>query len=119
MVLPPDLSRLGDQLTAAAARSLAARRHRRRLVARGVATAVAGVLAIAVLSPAALGPAQLGPQPLGPTSAAPTFISDAVTSSCDQGRGSHFGLPACGHTASPASEPAPSIMPRRPAAARI
>lgn len=118
MVLPPDLSRLGDQLTAAASRSLAARRHRRALLARGAGAAVAGVLAVAVLAPAALGPAQLGPDPLGATRA-PTFVSDTVTSSCDQGRGSHFGLPACGHTASAAPVPLPRIMPRRPAAARI
>jgi hypothetical protein len=118
MVLPPDLSRLGDELTGAAARAVAARRHRRALMARGAATAVAGVLAIAVLSPAALGPAQLAPR-LGGTATAPTFVSDTVTSSCDQGRGSRFGLPACGHTASPEPVSHPSIMPRRPAAARI
>jgi hypothetical protein len=80
---------------------------------------VAGVLAFAVLSPAALGPAQLSPPPLGTTAAVPTFVAETVISGCDQGRGSHFGLPACGHTVS--REPAPfrSIMPRRPAAARI
>jgi hypothetical protein len=119
MVLPPDLSRLGDELIGAAARSLAARRHRRALIARGAATAVAGVLALAVLSPATLGPAQLVPQPLGATAAAPILVSDTVTTSCDQGRGSPFGLPACRHTASSEPAPQPSIMPRRPAAARI
>jgi hypothetical protein len=119
MVLPPDLSRLGDDLTRAAARSLAARRHRRGLIARVAATAVAGVLAVAVLSPAALGPAQLSPAPVGTSSVVPTLISDAVTSSCDQGRGSHFGLPACGHAVSREPAPLRSIMPRRPAAARI
>jgi hypothetical protein len=118
MVLPPDLSRLGDELTRAAARSLAARRHRRALIARGAATAVAGVLAVAVLAPAALGPAQVSPRPLG-TSSGPTLVSDTVTSRCDQGRGSPFGLPACGHTESSEPAPLPSIMPRRPAAARI
>jgi hypothetical protein len=119
MVLPPDLSRLGDELTRAAARSLAARRHRRALIARGAATAVAGVLAVAVLSPAALGPAQLSPQPLGTTDVGPTLVSDTVTSRCDQGRGSPFGLPACGHAESSEPAPPPSIMPRRPATARI
>ena len=47
----PDLSRLGDDLARAAARSLAARRHRRALISARAATAVAGVLALAVLSP--------------------------------------------------------------------
>jgi len=119
MVLPPDLSRLGDELTRAAARSLAARRHRRALIARGAATVVAGVLAIAVLSPAALGPAQLSPRPLAESGVAPTLVSDTVTSHCDQGRGSPFGLPGCGHAEASEPAPLPSIMPRRPAAARI
>jgi hypothetical protein len=54
--LPPDLSRLGDELTAAAGRALAERRRRRRLRARICASALSGVLAIAVLAPAALSP---------------------------------------------------------------
>jgi hypothetical protein len=54
--LPPDLSQLGDELTAAAGRALAERRRRRRLLARTCASAVSGVLAIAVLAPAALSP---------------------------------------------------------------
>jgi hypothetical protein len=119
MVLPPDLSRIGDELTGAAARSLAARRHRRALVGRAAATAVAGVLALAILSPAALGPAQTRPQPLAQAGGVATFVDDGVTSSCDQGRGSRFGLPACGRTASSRAVPQPTILPRRPAAARI
>jgi hypothetical protein len=54
--LPPDLSQLGDELTAAAGRALAERRRRRRLRARICASALSGVLAIAVLAPNALGP---------------------------------------------------------------
>jgi hypothetical protein len=54
--LPPDLSQLGDELTAAAGRSLAERRRRRRLLARICASAVSGILAIAVAAPAALSP---------------------------------------------------------------
>jgi hypothetical protein len=54
--LPPDLSRLGDELTAAAARALDERRRRRRMLSRGCASALSGVLAIAVLAPAALSP---------------------------------------------------------------
>jgi hypothetical protein len=54
--LPPDLSRLGDELTAAAGRALDERRRRRRLRARICASALSGILAIAVLAPAALSP---------------------------------------------------------------
>ena len=54
--LPPDLSQLGDELTAAAGRALAERRRRRRLLARICASAVSGILAIAVLAPAGLSP---------------------------------------------------------------
>jgi hypothetical protein len=118
MVLPPDLSRLGDELTSATARALAARRHRRALLGRGAATALAGVLAIAVLSPAALGPAQLAPRQLA-ESPAPSLVASDVESGCDLGRGSRFGLPACGHTATPEPAPVRTILPRRPAAARI
>jgi hypothetical protein len=54
--LPPDLSQLGDELTAAAGRALDERRRRRRLLARICASALSGILAIAVLAPAALSP---------------------------------------------------------------
>src|SRR4051812_35955889 len=54
--LPPDLSELGDELTAAAGRALAERRRRRRLLARICASAASGILAIAVAAPAALSP---------------------------------------------------------------
>jgi hypothetical protein len=55
--LPPELSKLGDQIYAAAARSVFARRRRIALVARLAATAMAGALALAVLAPGALAPA--------------------------------------------------------------
>jgi hypothetical protein len=54
--LPPDLSRLGDELTAAAGRALDERRRRRRLRARICVSALSGILAIAVLAPTALSP---------------------------------------------------------------
>ena len=54
--LPPDLSRLGDELTAATARAGAERRRKRRLLARICASALSAIFAIAVLTPAALGP---------------------------------------------------------------
>lgn len=111
MVLPPDLSRLGDELTAAAARSIATRRHRRSVLGRGVATAIAAVLTVAVLSPAGLGPAQR--MPLAVFGDHDTFASLTVDRGCDQPRGSRFGLPACGHTASaPERTPGP-MSPRR------
>ncbi len=54
--IPPDLSRLGDELTAAAARAVAERRSRRRRVARSLTSAAAGLLSLIVLAPAALSP---------------------------------------------------------------
>jgi hypothetical protein len=58
--LPPDLSRLGDALASAAARSLAASRGRAARRRRLLGAAVAGALAFAALTPAALGPAERG-----------------------------------------------------------
>ena len=54
--LPEDLSRLGDELTVAASRTLEERRRRRRLLARGGASALSGIMAIAIMAPAALSP---------------------------------------------------------------
>jgi hypothetical protein len=90
--LPPDLSRIGDELAAAAARSLRAR-HRRAIVARLAATVVACALIFAALTPARLGPAQGGP-----TVAAPLLASTAGVGSpavCDQPVGARVGAPAC------------------------
>jgi hypothetical protein len=56
VVLPPDLSRLGDELTAAAARTVAERRRRRRRVLRAMSSAAAGILTVVILAPAALSP---------------------------------------------------------------
>jgi hypothetical protein len=52
--LPPDLSRLGDQLSRAAERRLRERRRRAALLARLVATGMAAVMAFALLAPAGL-----------------------------------------------------------------
>jgi hypothetical protein len=54
--MPPDLSRLGDELTAAAARAVAERRRRRRRLARALTSAAAGLLSVVALAPAALSP---------------------------------------------------------------
>jgi hypothetical protein len=88
MVLPPDLSRIGDELTAAATRSLRAR-HRRALAARWVATAVAGALVFAALTPARLGTAVGG----GPV--ATVLASTSAHAGCDQLRGAQQTPPAC------------------------
>jgi hypothetical protein len=88
MALPPDLARIGDELAAAAARSLRARR-RRAIVVRCATTAVAGVLAFAALSPARLGTAE-GGRP-GTT----VLASSPAHAGCDQLRGAQQALPAC------------------------
>jgi hypothetical protein len=54
--LPPDLSRLGDELTAAVGRARDERRRRRRLLARICASALSGIFAMALLTPAGLNP---------------------------------------------------------------
>jgi hypothetical protein len=92
MALPPDLSRIGDELAAAAARSLRARR-RRAVVARALVTAVAGVLAFAAMAPGRLGTAQS-------TGAAPAALlasssGEGLRAGCDQPRGARFALTGC------------------------
>jgi hypothetical protein len=56
VLLPPDLSQLGDELTAAAARAVAERRRRRRRVARALTSGAAGLLTVLALAPATLSP---------------------------------------------------------------
>jgi hypothetical protein len=55
--LPPDLDRLGDQLTRAASSTLAARRRRHEQRRRVAMSGVIAALAFGALTPAALGPA--------------------------------------------------------------
>jgi hypothetical protein len=82
--LPPDLARLGDELTNAAQRSLAERRHRSEL-RRGVAvTGIVGALIFAALIPAALNPAPQGPE------------LTTVAPSCDPPRSDKFPHTGCG-----------------------
>jgi hypothetical protein len=87
--LPPDLRRLGDELTSAAARTAAAARLRRQGRRRLAIAAALGALAFATLTPAALGPAShdvrlpvLPAQTFGPRG-------------CEHPRGARFTLPAC------------------------
>jgi hypothetical protein len=56
--LPEDLSLLGDELTAAAARGIAARRRRNERAARVAATAGAAALAFAAIAPGPLEPSE-------------------------------------------------------------
>jgi hypothetical protein len=91
--LPPDLSRLGDELAAAADRAVGERRHRRARLLRLAACGLAGVLALGVLPPSRLGPADRAAPPvqLALTVTPASFVPRA----CDQPRGAHFGLPSC------------------------
>jgi hypothetical protein len=84
--LPPDLDRLGDELTSAAARRIAARKRaarRRRLVLAGVVAA----LAVAVLTPTGLAPSERG--------AVFTLSGQVPTAGCDNPEGGL--LPECEH----------------------
>jgi hypothetical protein len=56
VVLPPDLSRLGDEITAAATRAVNERRRRYRRASRACACVVAGLVSLAVLAPTGAGP---------------------------------------------------------------
>jgi hypothetical protein len=83
--LPPDLARLGDELTSAAEGRIAARARagrRRRFVLAGIA----GALAFAALTPAALGPAER---------AVFTLSGQVPTAGCDDPEGGL--LPQCEH----------------------
>jgi hypothetical protein len=91
--LPDDLERLGNQITTAADRRLAARRRRSELSRRLTTTSVVGALAFAVLTPAALGPAQRGTAVLEVAALPAGETADRMA--CDQPRGAHFALPAC------------------------
>ena len=56
VVLPPDLSRLGDEITAAATRAVNERRRRYRRASRACACVAAGLVSLAVLAPTGAGP---------------------------------------------------------------
>ncbi len=86
--LPPDLSRLGDDLQAAAERSLTARR-RRADRARRPGVAMVAALIFAARTPAALEPAERLPG-LVTAGAAETFPPPP----CDRPSGASF-RPAC------------------------
>jgi|ERR671931_2600372 hypothetical protein len=87
--LPPDLDRLGEQLTRAAGDTLAARRLRAERRARVALAAAIGALAFVALTPADLGRGvhDLTSVPL---------VSATIPSGCDHSRGPGFRLPRCG-----------------------
>lgn len=87
--LPPDLERLGDELTSAAARTAAADRLRREGRRRLAVTAAIGALAFATLTPAALGPAHRDVR------LAVLPAEGFAPPGCDHPRGARFALPAC------------------------
>jgi len=101
--LPPDLDRLGDQLTRAAGDTLAARRLRIERHARVALAAAIGALTFGALTPADLGPAvrDLTGVPL---------VSATIPRGCDRPHGPGFMLPRC--------EPARAAVPHRPYAWR-
>jgi hypothetical protein len=85
--LPPDLSRLGDELTTAAATRLQTRARRAerrwRLATRGIA----GALVFAALTPSALAPSVRAP--FG------SLASVQTPPGCDQPRGARFAMTGC------------------------
>jgi hypothetical protein len=86
--LPPDLDRLGDQLTHAAGDTLAARRLRAERRARVALAAAIGALTFWALTPADLGHAvrNLTGVPL---------LTATVPRGCDHAHGTGFRLPRC------------------------
>jgi hypothetical protein len=87
--LPPDLQRLGDELTGAAGRAAAADRVRREGRRRLALTASIGALVFATLTPGALGPAHRD------LHATALPAAEVAPRGCDQPRGARFTLPAC------------------------
>jgi hypothetical protein len=80
--LPPDLSRIGDQLVRATERRVEARRRRTALLARLAATGVAAALALAALYPGVLGRAERSADALRLASSGTSYVPTA----CDQPR---------------------------------
>jgi hypothetical protein len=86
--LPPDLSRLGDQLVAATERRIATRRRRAELFGKLATTGVAGALLFAALTPGTLDSADRGAELLR-LAAAPA-VATVTPSMCDQPRRATF-----------------------------
>lgn len=91
--LPPELSRLGDEICAAAERTVTARRRRVEVLARLAASGVAGVIAFAVLTPTALGPADRTTQLLQFAALRSAPAALYAPTACDRPRGATFSQP--------------------------
>ena len=105
--LPPDLSRLGDELVRATERRARVLRRRAALRSRIAATGVAAVLAVAFLAPFQL---HGGERPAEPRQLASSTVYRPVA--CDQPRGATFA--AVRPCASPGStDVQPGLMARR------
>ena len=106
--LPPDLSRLGDEIDRATARRFRERKRRAERRRRLAVTAAAAVLALVVFGPGALQPAV---QRSGDTAFASARTGYQPTA-CDQPRGATFA--AARPCASPgATDVAPDLLARR------
>jgi len=101
--MPPELDRLGEQLAAAAGRTLQIRRRRSDRRRRMATAGVIGVIAFAVLTPAELGPAIR-------TLSGASLASTTERPWCDLPRGTGFRLERC--------KPADAAVPHRPYAWR-
>ena len=85
--LPPDLERIGDELTAAVDGRLRARRRRNLLIGRLAVTGIAAALGLAALSPGPLGIADRHGDAFDVASTSTTAY---VPAACDQPRGATF-----------------------------
>jgi hypothetical protein len=78
--LPPDLSKIGDEIHAAAQRSLRRRRARRELLTRAATVGGIGALVFAALTPGRLGPSTTTTVDVAGTRVATALPADEVGS---------------------------------------
>ena len=91
--LPPDLSRLGDEIVVSVARDIRAGRRRAALLERATVTAAAALI-LAAGVPSAVGPAvHTGPEPLVVASLDSTGAEVDRRPGCDQLRSATFAYP--------------------------
>lgn len=91
--LPPELSRLGDEICAAAERNLTARRRRFELAARLAASGLAGTIAFAILTPTPLGHADRTAQLLQFAALRSAPAAFYAPTACDRPHGATFRQP--------------------------
>jgi hypothetical protein len=94
--LPSDLSRLGDEIVAAAERDVRARRRRVALLARGTVAALAALIVMAGV-PRALAPADRAGEPLVLAAILSSSVEADRRPACDHPRSATFTNPRpCG-----------------------